>query len=67
MMTYAERRQAYMDGCINENELVGALFMDAPSDTPAIVRGMMQEMVNTIGINMATRDNLADLVVLTPA
>lgn len=67
MLTYAERRQAYMDGRINERELVGALFMDTPSDTPTIVRGVMQEMASNIGINMATQGNLADIVVLTPA
>ena len=67
MLTYAERRQAYLDGLRSEREMVNDLFMDPPADLPPAVLAEMREMASTKGINACTCDVLADLIVATIA
>lgn len=67
MLTYAERRQAYMDGYRSAYETAILLFMDPPADLPATVRAEMREMVSSKGVNSYTMDVLANIIADTPA
>lgn len=62
MLTYADIRGAYMDGCRSAHETVASILLDTPTDTPQPVLDKAREIVTHQGLNACTIDMLADCI-----